>query len=120
MVATFVAAIGQKKAMTNVAQIPDWLAHRAGLAPDQPALVADDARWSFAELAARASAFARRLAALGARPGDRVALLLRNRPEFVALIHAAPRLQVTLAPLNTRLSPPEIAWQIADAAARVL
>jgi len=100
--------------------LPNWLAHRANSAPDQLALIADGASWSFAELDLWASALARGLAALGARPGERVALLLRNSPEFVALIHAAPRLDVTLAPLNTRLAAPELAWQIADAGVQTL
>jgi O-succinylbenzoic acid--CoA ligase len=106
--------------MANANTVPNWLAHRADSLPHQPALIADEATWSFAELDSWANALARRLAALGARPGDRVALLLRNSPEFVALIHAAPRLGVTLAPLNTRLAAPELAWQIADAGARAL
>src|SRR5919201_3915638 len=100
--------------------LPNWLTHRSNSAPDRPALIADGATWSFAELDRWASALARRLAALGARPGDPVALLLRNSPEFVALIHAAPRLGITLAPLNTRLAAPELAWQIADTGAQLL
>jgi O-succinylbenzoic acid--CoA ligase len=100
--------------------LPNWLFHRSTSAPDRPALIADGTSWSFAELDRWASALARRLAALGARPGDRVALLLRNSPEFVALIHAAPRLGVTLAPLNTRLAAPELAWQIADSGTHLL
>ncbi len=100
--------------------LPDWLAHRAGVAPDRPALIADNARWTFAELDRRAATLARRLAALGARPGDRIGLLLRNSPEFIALVYAAPRLGVTLVPLNTRLAAPELAWQLTDSGARLL
>jgi o-succinylbenzoate---CoA ligase len=100
--------------------LPDWLAHRARVAPDRPALIAGDVRWTFTELDRRAATLARRLAALGACPGDRIGLLLRNSPEFVALAHAAPRLGVTLVPLNTRLAAPELAWQLADSGARLL
>ncbi len=106
--------------MTPESSLPNWLAHRACVAPDQPALLADGARWSFAELDRQATATARKLAALGARPGDRVALLLHNGPEFAAIVHAAPRLGATLVPLNTRLAAPELAWQIADVGARLL
>src|SRR4029079_10240790 len=63
---------------------------------------------------------ARALLNLGAQPGDRVALLLQNSPDFVALAHAAPRAAVVLVPLNTRLAAPELAWQLADAGARLL
>jgi O-succinylbenzoic acid--CoA ligase len=84
------------------------------------ALVAGAARWTFAELDRRAATAARRLAALGARPGDRVALLLRNSPEFAAIVHAAPRIGVAIVPLNTRLAAAELAWQIADVGSPLL
>lgn len=100
--------------------IQDWLAHRAAVSPDRLALDAGRVRWTFAELDRQASAMARRLAALGIRAGDRVALLLSNGPTFVALVHAAPRLGAVLVPLNTRLAAPELAWQLGDAGARLL
>src|SRR4249919_3524507 len=106
--------------MNDTQLLPNWLSHRAAVLPDQLALLADGARWTFAELDRWASSMARGLLARGAAPGDRVALLLRNRPEFVALAHAAPRAGVTLVPLNTRLAAPELAWQIADSGARLL
>jgi o-succinylbenzoate---CoA ligase len=105
----------------NDAQIlPNWLAHRAAVLPDQLALLATGARWTFVALDRWASAMARGLLVRGAVPGARVALLLRNRPEFVALAHAAPRAGVTLVLLNTRLAATELAWQIADSGARLL
>jgi O-succinylbenzoic acid--CoA ligase len=106
--------------MNDAQSLPNWLAHRAAVLPAQPALLADGARWTFAALDHWASNMARFLLARGAAPGDRVALLLRNRPEFVALVHAAPRAGVTLVLLNTRLAAPELAWQIADSGARLL
>jgi O-succinylbenzoic acid--CoA ligase len=106
--------------MTNTALAPNWLAHRASVMPDRPALLAAGARWSFAELDGWASRLARALIARGARGGDRVALLLRNSSEFVALAHAAPRAGIALVPLNHRLAASELAWQIADSGARLL
>jgi O-succinylbenzoic acid--CoA ligase len=107
--------------MMNDSQLlPNWLAHRAAVLPGRLALLADDARWTFAELDRRASAMARGLLARGLIAGDRVALLLRNHPQFVALAHAAPRAGVTLVLLNTRLAAPELGWQIADSGARLL
>src|SRR4051812_13363418 len=104
--------------MINSSQsLPNWLAHRAAVLPDQTALLVGDTRWSFAELDRWATNMARGLYAIGVRPGDRVALLLRNSAEFVALAHAAPRAGVVLVPLNTRLAAPELAWQLADAGA---
>ncbi len=100
--------------------MPDWLARRAAISPSHPALLVGRACWSFAELDHWATEMAHRLAATGVRSGDRVALLLRNSAEFVALVHAAPRIGVVLVPLNTRLAAPELAWQLADVGARLL
>lgn len=100
--------------------LPNWLAQRAVVAAARPALLCDGATWSFGELDVWATTLARKLAALGARAGDRVALLLHNSPEYVVLLHAAPRLGITLVPLNTRLAAPELAWQLADVGARLL
>src|SRR5690349_5664879 len=94
--------------MSNYSQtLPNWLAQRAAVLPDHPALIVPGERWAFAELDRQASDMARALLAQGAAPGDRVALLLRNSPEFAVLVHAAPRAAVALVPLNTRLSAPE-------------
>src|SRR5437868_7507838 len=83
--------------MTNDPQsLPNWLAHRAAVLPEQPALLASGERWTFAALDRWASHMARALLARGAAPGDRVALLLRNRPEFVAVACAASRVGVML------------------------
>jgi o-succinylbenzoate---CoA ligase len=106
--------------MNDVQTLPDWLAHRATVLLEQPALLADGARWTFVALDRWASAMACGLLSRGVAPGDRVALLLRNSPEFVALAHAAPRAGVTLVPLNTRLAAPELAWQLADSGACLL
>src|SRR5437868_228377 len=104
----------------NAQSLPNWLTHRAAVLPDQTALLVGGVRWSFAELDRWATNVALGLYALGARPGDRVALLLRNSAEFVALAHAAPRIGIVLVPLNTRLAAPELAWQLADAGAALL
>jgi O-succinylbenzoic acid--CoA ligase len=101
-------------------ELPDWLARRARSAPDAPALIAPDARWSFAELHRAADAAARRLLALGAGPGAPVALLLRNGPAYAALVHAAPRIGAPLLLLNLRLAAAELAWQVRDAGAGIL
>ena len=100
--------------------LPDWLAHRAATTPDRRALVASGREWTFAQLDAEATTMARRLAALGVRAGDRVATLLHNGSAPAILVHATLRLGATLVPLNVRLGEAEVAWQLADAAPRVL
>jgi O-succinylbenzoic acid--CoA ligase len=100
--------------------LPDWLAHRAATNPARAALVADGRSWTFAELDAAATRTARWLASRGVRAGDRVASLLPNGQRPALLVHATLRLGATLVPLNIRLSAAELAWQLADAAPRLL
>jgi o-succinylbenzoate---CoA ligase len=100
--------------------LPDWLARRAAMAPGSLALLAGPTRWSFAELDYRATETSRRLAALGAGPGQPVALLCRNGPAFVELVHALIRLGAVLVPLNTRLTAPELVFQVDEVAAQRL
>ncbi len=47
----------------------------------------DDRRWSFRDLDELSDAFGRHLAAQGVGPGDRVALMASNRPEFVSAVY---------------------------------
>jgi O-succinylbenzoic acid--CoA ligase len=94
--------------------LPAWLNQRAQATPDRLALIVGTERYAFRDLAVRADRTARRLGGLGVPKGGRVALLMRNGARFVELIHAVSRLGAVLVPLNTRLAPAEIAWQLAD------
>jgi O-succinylbenzoic acid--CoA ligase len=100
--------------------IPGWLEQRAQTNPDHPALIYAGGAISYANLAARAAVVAGQLRRLGVARGDRVALLLGNRPEFAELVHALPRRGAVAVPLNCRLSPTEIAQQLADCSPRLL
>src|SRR5205085_3594378 len=87
---------------------------------DEIAVVARDGCWTWARLAEEAHGWAGRLRTAGVGPGDRVALLMDNSAAFVALVHALIQLDAVLVPLNWRLAPPELAWQLGDSGARVL
>ncbi|MFV9504106.1 MAG: o-succinylbenzoate--CoA ligase [Oscillochloridaceae bacterium umkhey_bin13] len=97
--------------------LPDWLARRAAIHPARLALLTPTTTWSFAELEARVRAMAARLLAMDLAPGARVALLARNTPAYAVAVHAVPRTGCVLVPLNTRLAPAELAWQLADCGA---
>ncbi len=107
--------------MSEFSVTHDWLRKRAALTPSAQAVVVDDDRIiTFAELDARADGVAVALVERGVRDGDRVAVLLRNGLPFVELAHAVPRIGAVLVPLNLRLAPAELSWQIEDAGARLL
>jgi O-succinylbenzoic acid--CoA ligase len=77
--------------------------------PTDLAVVQGAVRWSWAELDARVDAAARRLAAAGVGPRDRVLLLAAPTPEAVAALHAIARIGAVAAPLSTDLTPGEVA-----------
>ena len=100
--------------------IPNWLEQRAQTNPEHAALIYNGRAISYADLAARTAVACGRLHHLGVHRGDRVALLLAGRPEFAAVLHALPYLGAVAVPLNRRLSPVEIARQLADSGPRLL
>ncbi|MGH2458675.1 MAG: o-succinylbenzoate--CoA ligase [Chloroflexota bacterium] len=105
---------------TRSTVVPDWPGQRAHLSGDRLALVVGDRRWTYAGLDRLADRMARQLTALGVGAGDRVALILANGSEFVGLVHGLTRLGAILVPINRRLTPAEIEWQIGDAGAGLL
>ena len=88
--------------------------------PDKPALSFEGVTWTFAELQTRSSCVANALSAEGVKPGDRVAVLARNRAEFFELIIACSKIGAILVGINWRLAAAEIAAIIADAAPVIL
>ncbi|HET6468575.1 MAG TPA: AMP-binding protein, partial [Geminicoccaceae bacterium] len=63
--------------------IPDLLTELAARLPDREALVGGGQRYTYARLRARVREIAKGLHALGVRPGDKVAILMGNRPEWL-------------------------------------
>jgi O-succinylbenzoic acid--CoA ligase len=100
--------------------MPDWLRQRASSTPARLALVANDARLTFAELDAAVDQVAAGLAGRGVKAGEVVAVLAWNSAAYVQLVHAIARLGAVLLPLNARLASLELFWQLKDADARLL
>lgn len=75
---------------------------------------------SFAEVAERAERLSEGLFGTGVRHGDRVAVWMTNRPEWIITYFAVMRLGAVLVPLNTWLTPPEIALLLRQSEARHL
>ena len=84
---------------------------QAELTPDAPALYWRGTPISYRTLQERVTAVSRRLALEG-RAGDRVAVLAWNCPEFVELIYGVPAAGRVLVPLNARLAPAELVYQL--------
>jgi long-chain acyl-CoA synthetase len=83
-------------------------------------LVFEDERLTFADVRRTALALAGALSGgLGVRKGDRVAIAMRNYPEFVASFWGAALLGAIVVPLNSWWTGPELAYALADAGVRV-
>jgi len=75
---------------------------------------------SWAELHRRVRGLAAALHRRGVGSGDRVMILMLNRPEFVETCLAATILGAIAVPVNFRLTPPELAYLVDDCGAAVL
>lgn len=84
------------------------------------ALVCGEERYTWARLARCVESVAAGLAARGIRAGDRVALLLGNRTEFVITLLAAARLNAIAVPINVREATPELAYVLNHCGAKLL
>jgi long-chain acyl-CoA synthetase len=89
--------------------------------PDKIALYWGGEEFTYAALLAQAAGMARRLAEQYAvRPGDRVALWLKNRPEFVPAFFGILNAGAAVVPVNHFLKPDEVGYMLQDADIDVL
>jgi long-chain acyl-CoA synthetase len=88
--------------------------------PNGEALVCGDSRMTWREVAQRSAAIAAGFGKLGLQRGDRVAVLLGNRIEFVLTMLAAAHAGLVTVLLSTRQQKPEIAYVLTDCGAKLL
>lgn len=98
------------------------LAHWAAKAPERIAahFPAQAVALTYGALDARAERVARWLIGLGLAPGEAIALLLDNRPEYLELAEGARRAGLHWVPLSVHLRPHEVAYVLNDSGARLL
>jgi fatty-acyl-CoA synthase len=86
------------------------------------ALAFQGQRWSFAELSVRVDAVAKGLLRLGIAPGDRVALWMVNRPEWIDAMFAIMQIGAVLVPVNTRFRTDDMTYVLgqSDAVAVIM
>ncbi len=88
---------------------------------DKTFIVYEDERVSFGEHHRAASTFARRLVdECGVRKGDRVAIAMRNFPEWLVAFWGAAVAGAIVVPLNAWWTGPELEYGINDSGAKVL
>ena len=98
-------------AKRTLGSLPDEAARRWGA---REALYFHGRRWTFAELAAHIDAVAKGLIQLGVTPGEKVALWMVNRPEFIQTAFAIMKIGAVLVPVNTRLRTEDVGYILAQ------
>ena len=101
----------------NIARL---LTRAAQADPTRPALVCGAESISYAELDTACSRLAAALLDRGLSRGDRVALLMKNRPEYAIALLGAFRAGLAVVPMNAKLHPREVNWILANVDAAAL
>jgi fatty-acyl-CoA synthase len=97
--------------------LPERMARRHG---GREALVFKGRRWSFADIAASVDRVAKGLVNLGVAPGERVALWMVNRPEWIDAMFAITKVGAVLVPVNTRFRTDDVAYVVGQSGATTL
>ena len=84
------------------------------------ALLVDDTTITYVELKERVDKLAAFLVDKGVKEGDKVALFLRNSPEFIYSIFAISKIGAILVPINTFLKDEELSYILKDSGSSVL
>ena len=102
--------------MKAAALLPD----AAEAVPDRTVIEHAGQAITYAELAERATQVAGAMRDAGLRPGDAVAVMLPNVPEFAATVAGSLLLGTRLVPMNYLLQPREVRYVLADSSVRLL
>lgn len=103
--------------MADQPTLDQLFADRASTRADRPLVVAGPRALTYADVDRQGAALAASLADLGVAPGDRVAIALPNRAEWMLALRAAAALGAVVVPVNPRLGPHELKYQLRHAGA---
>ena len=88
--------------------------------PDKPAFLWYGAAITYGEIDRASDAFAARLARLGVKKGEPVALYMQNCPQYVMAHYGIQKLGAIVAPCGPLYKEHELAYQLGDLGARVI
>lgn len=100
--------------------LADCLELSAQLRPEKEAIIFEEWRMTYGELAAAAKRVANLLHAKGIRRGDRVAMMIPNILHFPIVYYGILYAGATVVPLNVMLRRREIRFQLQDSGARLI
>ncbi len=117
---TWLRALETSGRLTSVPNrtLPVLIDELAAQFGDAPALLSDRQTFTYQDLARRARQYARWALAQRLRPGETVALMMPNRPEYLAIWLGITRTGAVVSLLNTNLTGQSLAHCITIAAPR--
>ncbi|MBD3678632.1 MAG: AMP-binding protein [Rhodobacteraceae bacterium] len=99
----------------------EWLARAAVEAGERPALMhGDEVVADYTAFHARAAAVADALVAEGIAPGDRVAIFMKNAPEYLIVLFGIWIAGAAAVPINAKLHAREAAWILENSGAQMV
>ncbi len=105
-----------KNAPPSVREV--WLS--TAVFAERPYLIYQDERITYAETHAQVNAIAAWMAAQGVKPGDRVAIAMRNYPEWMLIYWACVASGVTAVGMNAWWTSEEMAYALNDSTPKIL
>ncbi len=96
------------------------LAETSKRKPDSTALIFDDFKMTYRQLDTASNQFANALVKVGLQPGQKVALMLPNIPQFVICFYGIAKAGAAIVPLNVLLKAPEVQYHLQDSDAVML
>jgi acyl-CoA synthetase (AMP-forming)/AMP-acid ligase II len=106
--------------MSAAPTLGDLVLRNLRLRRDAPGIIFDGRTQTHGAFAERVFRLVRALRRLGIRPGDRVAILAQNCPEYLETYAAGELGGWITVPINYRLAGPEIAYIISDSRPKIL
>jgi acyl-CoA synthetase (AMP-forming)/AMP-acid ligase II len=98
-----------------------WLARAARSDPRRTAVYSGDRAWAdYGTLALRVARVAAGLAASGLERGDRVAIFMKNAPEYLEAMYAIWWAGLAAVPVNAKLHPREVEFIVTDSGAKLV
>lgn len=101
-------------------KIHQFVDYHARVRGDSTCLIYQQQSLSYQAITAQSHSIAAGLLALGIAPGDRVATMCQNCPDFLSLLLACSRIGAVLCAVNYRLAPEEVAYVVEDSQAKLL
>ena len=96
------------------------IAYHAKKVPHNKAIISEFGERTFSELNANCNKFANYLLEKGLQPGDAIAIVCKNRPEFLEALFGPLRIGLRITPINWHLTPEEICYIVENCEARVV